>query len=540
MSNLRICGFLKIRNGFLRGDLFRIMGNLEKYVDDIFVCDDSSFDGTTEWLCRYLGEDHVLEVPADQHDFSNELYLKQKLLELVHRNGPWNYILWMDSDETLDANGTAGIRKWCEVNRDNHEVKGLLFHYTQLWQSTNWARTDSEFDEGNFLKLWRYEPTLSFEILPGTHNRQFPIQMGTYLGQGKIKQSPYEVIHWGNVGANLKQKILQYYGGLGGVDRHLHFEHATYRPVSEDQLPEGTERIPVEQVVPYTPEQVQRLEQMRDLHDLKKTFCIIIPTYNRAEYLKRTLDSVLAQTYEQWVCFVLDDGSTDATPYLVQEYLDLDPRFFFCRYIEHRGGCAVNEIGCAIAVNTCEFWTRLGSDDWWSPMKLERDAQAFRKHPEVAALYGPFQAHRHGVFGELCNSPIPAEQSFLILKTPGAFMASWANVAMRTSTLRKVKEKFGRYTDPQLMNMEDCLQNFRISTFTPWHWRGLWKGEFITSPSQELCREITEQRDKMEAEAFWNILETGASGNSAVYGRDRALTDQIIKEDLQQLEKERR
>src|SRR5690606_37985604 len=54
---------------------------------------------------------------------------------------------------------------------------------------------------------------------------------------------------------------------------------------------------------------------------------IIIPTYNRAHLIGETLDSVLAQTYTNWECIILDDGSTDNTTEVVQGYLDKDPRF---------------------------------------------------------------------------------------------------------------------------------------------------------------------------------------------------------------------
>lgn len=54
---------------------------------------------------------------------------------------------------------------------------------------------------------------------------------------------------------------------------------------------------------------------------------IIIPTYNRAHLLGETLDSVLAQTYINWECIVVDDGSTDATHKLMKSYCENDSRF---------------------------------------------------------------------------------------------------------------------------------------------------------------------------------------------------------------------
>ena len=53
---------------------------------------------------------------------------------------------------------------------------------------------------------------------------------------------------------------------------------------------------------------------------------IIIPTYNRVHLIGDTLDSVLSQTYTNWECIVVDDGSTDGTNELLVEYLKKDKR----------------------------------------------------------------------------------------------------------------------------------------------------------------------------------------------------------------------
>lgn len=53
---------------------------------------------------------------------------------------------------------------------------------------------------------------------------------------------------------------------------------------------------------------------------------IIIPTYNRSHLIGETLDSVLAQTYQNWECIVVDDGSTDYTDELMEFYCEKDPR----------------------------------------------------------------------------------------------------------------------------------------------------------------------------------------------------------------------
>ncbi|MFH6769649.1 glycosyltransferase family 2 protein [Gaetbulibacter aquiaggeris] len=56
---------------------------------------------------------------------------------------------------------------------------------------------------------------------------------------------------------------------------------------------------------------------------------IIIPTFNRAHLITETLDSVLAQTYTKWECVVVDDGSTDNTKSVLQNYIKKDSRIKF-------------------------------------------------------------------------------------------------------------------------------------------------------------------------------------------------------------------
>ncbi|PVW16455.1 glycosyltransferase family 2 protein [Marixanthomonas spongiae] len=74
---------------------------------------------------------------------------------------------------------------------------------------------------------------------------------------------------------------------------------------------------------------------------------IIIPTYNRAHLIGETLDSVLAQTYQNWECIVVDDGSTDDTDTLMAEYMAKDSRFRYYHRPKDRlpGGNAARNYG---------------------------------------------------------------------------------------------------------------------------------------------------------------------------------------------------
>lgn len=74
---------------------------------------------------------------------------------------------------------------------------------------------------------------------------------------------------------------------------------------------------------------------------------IIIPTYNRAHLIGETLDSVLEQTYQNWECIVVDDGSTDTTEEVLKLYMVNDTRFQYHKRPEHLlgGGNAARNFG---------------------------------------------------------------------------------------------------------------------------------------------------------------------------------------------------
>lgn len=65
---------------------------------------------------------------------------------------------------------------------------------------------------------------------------------------------------------------------------------------------------------------------------------IIIPVYNTEKYLKKTLDSVRKQTYGYFEVILVDDGSTDSSPKICDEYEQIDDRF----HVFHIKNCGVS------------------------------------------------------------------------------------------------------------------------------------------------------------------------------------------------------
>ena len=69
---------------------------------------------------------------------------------------------------------------------------------------------------------------------------------------------------------------------------------------------------------------------------------LVIPVYNVEQFLPRLLDSILAQTREDWECILVDDGSTDASGKICNEYGKKDPRFRTIRQENSGAGPARN------------------------------------------------------------------------------------------------------------------------------------------------------------------------------------------------------
>lgn len=88
---------------------------------------------------------------------------------------------------------------------------------------------------------------------------------------------------------------------------------------------------------------------------------VIIPTYNRAHLINDTLDSVLAQTYTNWECLIVDDGSTDNTKEVISEYINKDKRFNYLLNKRNKGAQGARNTG--VLSSKGEFVIFFDSDD---------------------------------------------------------------------------------------------------------------------------------------------------------------------------------
>ena len=114
-------------------------------------------------------------------------------------------------------------------------------------------------------------------------------------------------------------------------------------------------------------------------------FSIIIPAYNRAQCIGRTLDSVLKQTYPHFEAIVIDDASTDPTPEIVEKYQTKDSRIRLHRNPENKERAFCRNKGFELAQG--DFAVLLDSDDLMLPTNLENALYHIQHHPNIHFFY---------------------------------------------------------------------------------------------------------------------------------------------------------
>src|SRR5438034_340060 len=109
---------------------------------------------------------------------------------------------------------------------------------------------------------------------------------------------------------------------------------------------------------------------------------VIVPLYNKAPYIRRCLDSILAQTFRDFEIIVVDDGSTDEGANIVRDYIKKGIRLM---EQANAGPGAARNRGTAAAAGDLVAW--LDADDAWEPEYLAESVRMMDAYgPSVACL----------------------------------------------------------------------------------------------------------------------------------------------------------
>ncbi|MCZ6672445.1 MAG: glycosyltransferase family A protein, partial [Verrucomicrobia bacterium] len=124
----------------------------------------------------------------------------------------------------------------------------------------------------------------------------------------------------------------------------------------------------------------------------KPLVSVIIIFLNEERFFKEAIESVLAQTYDNWELLLVDDGSTDDSSFIARHYASQRPDQI--HYLEHEGHAnlgmsASRNLGVRHA--TGQYISYVDGDDVWIANKLERQVAILDSHPEAVMVYGPVQ-----------------------------------------------------------------------------------------------------------------------------------------------------
>jgi glycosyltransferase involved in cell wall biosynthesis len=150
---------------------------------------------------------------------------------------------------------------------------------------------------------------------------------------------------------------------------------------------------------------------------------IIMPAYNRASLIHETLDSVLSQTYTNWECIIIDDGSRDNTKSIVQNFVNIDPRFkLHDRPISYKVG-ANGARNFGISLSKGDFLMFLDSDDLLSDKCVETRINYMLNTNVSFIIYktASFISHKKEsfkIFNRYYEKQVDYLKNFLTLNSP--------------------------------------------------------------------------------------------------------------------------
>lgn len=191
---------------------------------------------------------------------------------------------------------------------------------------------------------------------------------------------------------------------------------------------------------------------------MKNSFIsVIVPTYNRADLISETIESILNQTYKNFELIIVDDGSTDNTEEVIRKFKD--SRIKYIKTDNWGGPARPRNTGIKKAKG--EYIAFCDDDDIWLPEKLEKQIRVFQISNETAMLYTRFKT----IEGDVISNRIFPENGKY--KSGNIFKSLYLRSFIACSSVvvkRSVLDQVGLFnTDPNLIAIEDTDLWLRIA-----------------------------------------------------------------------------
>ena len=189
-------------------------------------------------------------------------------------------------------------------------------------------------------------------------------------------------------------------------------------------------------------------------------FTVIIPLFNKENFIENTLKSVLNQSFIDFEVLIINDGSTDKSEEKVLEFKDTRIHYF---YKENGGVSAARNFGIAKAQS--DYITFIDADDFWYPNFLQEMFENIRRFPELKVFSAAIEV-------ETSKKVFPS--SYSIVKTDDCEIVNYFEASSKETVIctscavfhKSVFEKTGNF-DIQLKSGEDTDMWIRIGLIYP-------------------------------------------------------------------------
>lgn len=121
---------------------------------------------------------------------------------------------------------------------------------------------------------------------------------------------------------------------------------------------------------------------------MKPRFSIIVPLYNKAPFVKKALDSIVSQSFADWECIIIDDGSTDNSADIAQSIISSlsETDHSIIRILRQPNSGVAKARNVGVENSHGDYLCFLDADDWWEPTFLEEMDRLIAEYPK-AGLY---------------------------------------------------------------------------------------------------------------------------------------------------------
>lgn len=174
---------------------------------------------------------------------------------------------------------------------------------------------------------------------------------------------------------------------------------------------------------------------------------VIMACYNCEKTLNKAIDSILNQTYTNWVMICCDDGSVDNTLEILNQYKEKYPDKFVIIQNDRNRQLPYSLNHCLQYVET-EYVARMDADDWSLPERFAKQIEYLKLHPDVDLVgTGVTVFDGEKTIASIIKNPVPTKESML---KQNAF--SHATIM----TYKRVYDELGGYSiDPTVIRVED-------------------------------------------------------------------------------------